>query len=104
MLILKNILSESKEHYIDAKGKIERKLSDLPKGSIKERQIAGRKYYYLQSREGQKVVHRYLGKEKPVDFLRQIKERRALQNELKKVSEALRIIKRSEGRKHDPAH
>lgn len=100
MKVLKGILSESKEYYLDIKKKINNKLANSPRGSIKERKISGGKYYYLQRRDGKKVVHKYLGKNKPEEIINQIKERKVLQNELEKVEEALKIIKRSEGRKH----
>lgn len=99
MNVLKGILSESKEYYIEAKAKIEKKLAGLPQGSIKERKIAGKVYYYLQYRRGKKVLHKYLGKEKPADLLKQLNERKAFKSELKKVNEALRVLKRAEGRK-----
>lgn len=98
--MLKGILSESKRHYLDVKKKIAKRLAGLPKGSVKERKIGGKRYYYLQQRLGEKVVHKYLGKGKPEPLVKQIKERRALAAELKKVNESLRIIKRSEGRRH----
>lgn len=100
MKILKGILSESKEYYLDAKKKIEKKLATLPKESVKERVISGKKYYYLQHRVGRKVMHKYLGKNKPDSLIKQIKERKALKVELQKVNEALKMIKRSEGRRH----
>lgn len=99
MNILKGILSESKEYYLDAKQKIEKKLSFLPQGSVKERRIAGKKYYYLQSRWGEKIVHKYLGKDKPGSLIKQLGERKALKAELKKVNEALRMLNRTESRK-----
>ena len=100
MRVLQGILSESKEYYLQVREKIKKKLANLPKGSIKERLIAGKKYYYLQQRLGKRVVHKYLGKRKPEEVASQIKERKALSVELRKVNEALRIIKRSEGRRH----
>ena len=100
MKILKGILSESKEYYLDIKKKINNKLENLPRGSVKEREISGKKYYYLQYRDGKRVVHKYLGKNKPDGLINQIKERKVLQDELEKVKEALKIIKRSEGSKH----
>jgi hypothetical protein len=99
MNILKGILSESKEYYLDVKRKIDKKLSSLPQGSIKERQIAGKKYYYLQLRAGKKIMHKYLGKNKPESLIKQLGERKALKAELKKVNEALRMLNRTEGRK-----
>ena len=100
MKILKGILSESKDYYVDIKRKIKKKLANLPKGSVKERNISGKKYYYLQERRGNRVVHKYLGRNKPEELLKQIKQRKLLKIELNKVNEALRIIKRSEGRRH----
>jgi len=99
MKILQGILSESREYYLQAREKIKKRLSDLPKGSVKARMIAGKRYYYLQWRAGQKVVHKYLGKRRPEEAVRQIKERKSLKMQLKKVNEALQIIRRSEGRK-----
>lgn len=101
MEVLQGILSESKEYYINAKDKIEEKLEKLPRGSIKAREISGRKYYYLQQRVNNKIKHQYLGKEKPEDIIGQIQERRRLKSELKKVHDALKILKRAEGKKHD---
>ncbi|HOW42340.1 MAG TPA: hypothetical protein P5110_04610 [Candidatus Omnitrophota bacterium] len=100
MRILQGILSESKEYYQDLKKKIAKKLLVLPRGSIKERVIAGKKYYYLQYRKAEKIVQKYLGRQKPEVLTKQIKERGILKEELKKVNEALKIIIRSEGRKH----
>lgn len=101
MKVLKGILNESKQYYLDAKKKILNKISHLPRGSIKERRIHGNKYYYLQERKGSKVVQKYLGKNKPDKLLKQIEQRRAFRKELKKVNEALKTIKRAEGRKRD---
>ena len=49
MKILQGILSESKEYYLEAKEKIKKRLCRLEKGSVKERLIAGKKYYYFNS-------------------------------------------------------
>lgn len=100
MDVLKGILSESKEYYIEAKAKIEKKLAGLPQGSIKARKISGKIYYYLQNRCGEKVRHEYLGKDKPESLIKQLGERKVLKSELKKVNEALRVLNRTEGRKH----
>ena len=99
MKVLKGILSESKDYYLDIKKKIEGRLAKCPRGSIKKRNIRGRVYYYLQKRRGKKVIQEYLGKNKPSELLKRVNKRKMLKSELKKVSEALKIIKRSEGRK-----
>lgn len=101
MQILRNILSESKDYYLNAKKKIEKLLNLLPKGSIKKRKISGKLYYYLQYRSGKKIIQKYIGRDKPEEIIKKLRERKSLQSELKKVHESLKIIKRSQGRKHD---
>jgi hypothetical protein len=101
MEVLKGILSESREYYREVKNKIEKRLAGLPRGSIKVRKIAGKKYYYLQYRVANRVLHKYLGKDRPENLLKQIKERKLLKAEMKKVAEALKILKRSRGRRRD---
>lgn len=98
MNILKGILADSKKHYQDVKKKIAQKLSKLPKGSVKERKISGHKYFYLQQRINKKVVHKYLGKAKPEKLIKDLKLRKSLEAELKKVDEALKMIRKSEGK------
>lgn len=99
MKVLQGILSESKGYYLDVKKKIVKRMVNLPKGSIKEREISGKKYYYLQYRKNKKIIQEYMGKIKPEAIIRQIKDRNILKKELKKVNEALKIIRRSEGKK-----
>lgn len=99
MSILKGILSDSKKHYSDVKKKILRRLSQLPQGSVKERKISAGTYYYLQKRTNKKIVHKYLGKDKPEKLMNDIKLRNSLKAELKKVNEALKMIRKSEGKK-----
>lgn len=99
MKILKGILEESKEYYSNAKDKISKRLEKLPEGSLKRRIISGQKYYYLQKRNGGKVVHKYLGKKVLNSLLDQIDERKKLKSELKKIDEALKMLRRTEGRK-----
>ncbi|MFA4989657.1 MAG: hypothetical protein WC576_02675 [Candidatus Omnitrophota bacterium] len=100
MKILQGILLESKEYYLDLKKKIEKRMFNLPLGSIKERKITGKKYYYLQYRKDKKIIQKYLGKVNPEVMIRQIKDRNALKVELKKVHEALNILRKSVGKRH----
>jgi len=99
MKMLQGVISESGEYYSGVKGKIEKRLAVLPKGSIKERRIGGNKYYYLQFRNGSRVIHKYLGRIRPDALIKQIKERDMLKEELHKVNEALKIVARAERKK-----
>ena len=94
MRVLKEILKDSLSYYLRLERDLRRRLSRLPQGSVKRRRIKGHVYYYLQSRHGDKVVHRYLGRQKPIELLKGIQERRHLEQELAKVCSALRLLPR----------
>ena len=95
---LRNGKDKSEAYYFNAREKIYKRLAELPKGTIKERLISGRKYYYLQRREGKKVLHAYIGRELPEDLKNQMRERKALQVELTKIQDILMefLLKRIE--------
>jgi len=101
MKVLKGVLNESKAYYVQLQKEIKGRLSHLPAGSIKKRRLNKQIYYYLQYRSGSKVIHKYLGKRKPVELGSKITERRKLENELKKISKSLIILKRIKGRKRN---
>ena len=85
----KSTRKHRENYYLSARVRICDRLSHLPRGTVKERLISGRKYYYLQRREGKKVIHTYIGKEIPEDLKKQLKEREILRRELEEVREAL---------------
>lgn len=99
MRVLKGILEESSEYYEQIEREIAQKLSVLPKGSIKKRKIGNKSYYYLQFREGSKVVHKYLGRKNPSVTSKRLRERGFLEKELKKVKESRKMLKRVKGKK-----
>ena len=80
---------QSESRYLKRREHIWDRLSRLPQGTIKERLISGRKYYYLQRREGKKVIHTYIGKEIPGDLKKQFEERNTLRKELGKINDIL---------------
>ena len=94
MRVLRGILHDSLVYYQRLERELKRRLGRLPEGSVKRRRIKGRVYYYLQRRHGNKVIHRYLGRQKPVELLKGIRERRQLKQELVKVRAALRLLPR----------
>lgn len=81
MEILNGILKEELERLKKLKKSYERKISKLPKGSLVRKEIKGHIYYYLNYREGNKGIFKYLGKlnEKELEELKKkISERRKL--------------------------
>ena len=85
----KNKAGHSESYYFNVRERIYRRLKELPKGTIKERLISGRKYYYLQRREGKKVLHAYIGREIPQDLKKMMQERKALRTELTRIQNLL---------------
>ena len=94
MRVLKSILKDSLAYYRKLERDLQGRLARLPQGSVKRRRIRGHAYYYLQRRTGGKVVHRYLGRRKPVELLKQIQERRQLKQELASARAALQLLPR----------
>lgn len=62
-------------------------LAELPKGTISEKKVNEKTYYYLKYREGKKVVSKYVGKHE-VDTLRQqIDRRKHIETMIKSLQE-----------------
>ena len=83
MAILKGILKESLDYYLDLDKQYKARLKVLPRGSILKRRIG--RQDYLKFRDGVRVQSRYLGKKRPADIDKAIKERRLLKKQLKEV-------------------
>ena len=74
----------------------EKELISLPKGSIKTKTVGNRIYYYLNYRDGKKVISKYVGKDEA--SLQTVKvglERRVhIETMLKKLKEERKQIKK----------
>ena len=99
MPILKAILKDSLDYYLDLDRRLRARLKELRPGSVLKRRIGRRDYYYLNYRDGRRVVSRYLGREAPVEIEKDIKERRLIKRQLKEVQENLHLLGRLERRK-----
>lgn len=99
MAILKGILKDSLAYYLDLERRLRARLKELPNGSILKRRIGRKDYFYLNYRNGQRVVSRYLGRQEPKQIENGIKERRLIKQQLKEVEENLKMLRRLEKRK-----
>lgn len=99
MAILKGILKESLDYYLDLNNRLKARLKELPRGSILKRRIGRHEYFYLKVREGNRVRSQYLGKEKPEAMEKAIKERRLLKQQLKEVERNVKLLARIERRR-----
>ena len=63
----------------------------LPKGSISEKIVGDRVYYYLKYRDGKKVVSQYISKSQINEIREQIKKRKHIEAMIKSLQEELAI-------------
>ena len=75
----------------------EKELSILPKGSIKTKIIGNKSYFYLNYRDGKKVISKYIGKEENASFVKeQLERRHQIELMIKKLKQEQRQIKKLE--------
>ena len=67
--------------------KYQQALEGLPKGTISEKQVGGKTYYYLKYRDGGKVVSKYITKENIDSMRQQIERRRHIESMIRSLSE-----------------
>lgn len=73
-LILHTVIQEKQriEYMLQ---RYQRELDDLPKGTISEKIVDGKVYYYLKYRNGKKVVSQYVSR-KEIETVRALVEKR----------------------------
>ena len=92
-LILHTVLQEKQriEYMME---RYQAELAALPKGTLSEKAVGEKRYYYLKYRDGKKVVSQYVGK-KDVDAIReQVEKRKHLEAMLKSLQEEKTIAER----------
>lgn len=94
MPILRDILKDSLDYYLDLDKRLKSRLGKLPRGSVLKRRIGRQHYYYLKLRDGDQVESRYLGKEKPAELEKSLSERRLIRRQLKEVQDNLKVLAR----------
>ena len=73
-LILHTVMREKQriEYMLQ---RYQRELDGLPKGTISEKAVGGKVYYYLKYRDGKKVVSQYVSR-KEIETVRALVEKR----------------------------
>ena len=92
-MILSTITKEkARIEYMLAKYRAE--YEGLPKGTISEKRVGNKIYYYLKYRTGKKVVSQYINKNS-IDELRDlIEKRKHIETMIKSLQEELSIANR----------
>ena len=98
MAMIFDILDDERRRLLQLKKQYEREISELPKGSLSCKRRRNREYYYLAYRDSEKVKFDYVGPSDSEDVKivkRKIEERKALEQNLRRVKENLRDVARS---------
>jgi hypothetical protein len=90
---LRDSLNENAAFYRRQMALIAARLAILPRGTVKPKKIGRETFFYLQYRQGQSVKSDYVGKSVPPDLQEKLAERKRLENEMKQVREALRLLR-----------
>ena len=76
----------------------------LPRGSVRERIVRGRAYYYLQYRDGSRVKSQYVPRDEVDSLKRLIERRKQLAADLKALKQSQRQIERALGKEFISEH
>jgi len=92
MAFIYGVLEEEYDRMLEKKKDYEKKLGELPKGSLVKKQINGRSYNYLMFRKDKKVITKYIKKEDFDTIQEQLERRKKCKSSLKSINEDLKII------------
>lgn len=87
MSILMEVFQEELDRLNRQKVVYENSMAALPKGYISKKNIRGNMSYYLQYREGGKVVSKYIPRDSLQELEDKIARRKQLENSLRRVAE-----------------
>lgn len=97
MSVIKDVLKEEHERLKNLKQKYIQEIQALHKGAITKKARNNKFYLYLTYREKKKVISKYVGNwesEKVKSVIKQIEQRKVLENKLKKVHKNLQELER----------
>lgn len=87
MSILMEVLQEELDRLNRQQSVYEADLQELPKGYISKKNIRGKESYYLQHREGNKIVSKYISADELPEVEALVKRRKQLEASLRRVKQ-----------------
>lgn len=97
MSVVFGIIKEEYDRLISLLEDYIKEFNNYPKGCIAKKKIKNKYYYYLEYRKKNKIIFEYLGKEDSEKYLNvknKLSERLKIQNEIKKIKDDLKDIKK----------
>lgn len=101
MSVLEEILEEEYVRSVRLSRHLEYEFASLPKGSIRERQVKGHTYYYLNYRVGGTVKSDYIPASEVDGVRAKVQRRKKLKEAIKEQEISRKQIERALGRKPD---
>ena len=98
MSVLEEVLLEEYERSVESIAAIEEELQDLPRGYLRERKVRGSTYFYLQRREGKRVISEYVSRDEAPRMREKLERRKALVEAIKIQEKNVRQIERALGK------
>lgn len=94
MAVLDEILVEEKERLLRIKSRMQAEYNELPKGCLSKKMIHGSCCCYLQHREGDKVISKYVNPSDVEELSKKIDRRRSLKKSLREIDVQLKKIQK----------
>ena len=94
MSVLHTVLQEELERSERMKAAMQSELDALPKGYTSRKTIRGRRVHYLQKRQGDKIVSRYIPAAQLQDIEGRIERRRQLRAAIREADENIKRLRR----------
>jgi hypothetical protein len=98
MSVIFHVLKEEYERLIETEAAYSKAISEMPQGTPRIRQVRQREYLYLEYRDGQRVIHQYVGpRESPKaqQTLDKVAQRKRYQQLLKQTEAALKDVRKA---------
>jgi len=95
MSVLDEVLREEYDRLLRMRTAMELEYESLPKGSLCKKNIRGYECYYLQHREGEKIISKYIGADNVIEYSQKIEKRRNLKKQLSAIKEEMKKIERT---------
>lgn len=87
MNLLLHTVMQERRRIENMLAQYETELSQLPKGTISEKNSGGKTYYYLKYRDGKKVVSKYIGRQEIDEVRDRVEKRKHIEAMIRSLQE-----------------
>jgi hypothetical protein len=98
MAVIFGVLKEEFERLLETEAGYTKAIAQMPRGNPRIQRRYNKDYLYLEYREGDKVIHQYIGphdSQKAKDILEKIAQRRRYEKLLRDTKDALKEVRKA---------